>query len=120
MLRTLIAATAICALTTGSALALDNGRSDCGWEQGVFVCRSKYETDYATTYTLCASGGYDAACTTKTKEKDPDPPKYSGPAEEFVPTPTWWKGDSKTWHDSRSTSLCPKPYHMTATDGCQR
>jgi hypothetical protein len=68
-----IAGAAVIALL-GCAPAFADGRSYCGWQQGVYVCQSTYETDYAVTTTLCGSGGIDAACSTKTKLKEPPPP----------------------------------------------
>src|ERR1700751_6265052 len=64
-----IAGAAVIALL-GCAPAFADGRSYCGWQQGVYVCQSRYETDYAITTTLCGSGGIDAACSTKTKLKE--------------------------------------------------
>lgn len=119
MFRTLITATAICAALSAPAFAFDHGHSHCGWEQGVLVCRAQYETDDATTYTLCASGGVDGGCTTRTIEKEkPKPPPSYEPTISIVPDSPSWHLDPSKWRDSRSTSLCPKPHRMTE-DGCQ-
>ena len=69
----------------GPALAQSAGKSRCGWIDGVYACESTYETPYSKTYQLCASGGIDAACTTKTTDKEPPkPPKpYSPPPVQY-------------------------------------
>ena len=73
MIRTLLAAAAICAVA-GPAMAGDvsRGKTQCGWQYGVYVCQSKYESDYGTTTTLCAAGDYGTGgCSTKTITRQP-------------------------------------------------
>jgi len=81
MIRTLLAVAAICAVA-GPAMAGDvsRGKTQCGWQQGVYVCQSKYESDYGTTTTLCATGDYGTGgCSTKTVTKEQ--PKPQAPLE---------------------------------------
>jgi hypothetical protein len=60
------------AARAGDVQATYNSR--CDWVMGgVYGCHSKTETATTETRTFCASGGIDAACTSKTILKDPPP-----------------------------------------------
>jgi hypothetical protein len=88
-MRAVFLAAGLLAALCSSAHADSSGKSRCGWvARGVYACESTYETPYSTTYTLCGSGGIDTACTTKTKEKDPEPaaaPHTTPPSVEHIP-----------------------------------
>jgi hypothetical protein len=92
-MKRLFLAAAIATAAATPALASDSHyRSYCGWQQGVYVCESRYDSDYSTTSTLCGSGGYDAACTTTTKYKKPQPPKPRMPQVESSGGVTIFRG----------------------------
>jgi hypothetical protein len=127
MKRTLIAAALVCAANAAYA-GNPHYRSYCGWQQGVYVCESRYESDYSTSTMLCGSGGYDAACSGVTKYKEPPKPKPELPtvievapyrydeADEFAKIA---RRHASGYRDpAGTTSLCAAPHRMTA-DGCK-
>ena len=76
MLRTLIAAVALTAAVSPALADGSRSYTYCGWQQGVYVCQNRSETANSVSSTICGSGGYDAACSTITKNKEPD--QYRG------------------------------------------
>jgi hypothetical protein len=95
--------------------------SRCWWENGGYVCNSRHETRRSITTTLCASGGIDAACTSKTIEKEP-PPKKQVYYNTDVRVPSKIEAEKRAasaYNDLGAISLCPPPHRMTARDGCQ-
>jgi hypothetical protein len=86
MIRTLLAAAAICAVA-GPAMA-DTYSSHCGWKRGVYswqpgtyICEDRYDSDRSTSRTTCnlgRAGSYDVECRTQTEFKEQ-------PKSDFVP-----------------------------------
>jgi hypothetical protein len=92
--------------------------SRCGWNDGVYACTSKVETPHSVTTTLCASGGIDAACTSKTEEKKRPSESHVLDVRDDARKAAVPKAED--YRDHGSHDLCPPPYRMTERDGCQR
>lgn len=96
--------------------AESSSNSRCYWEQGVFVCTSKVETDRSVSTTICGSGGIDAACSTKTVEKELPPQKqiyYNETVRTFATRPAGARAETGLQPRGTALRVDPRPVPLT-------